>query len=197
MKYGVKNFFLLSLVLFLKTDVITKEVVMLTDPVMYKNLVERPGVALVVFSTPSCGNCQQIKQPFAELVLEKAFDDISFGMVPDAASEEMMTLSQANNIQGVPTFLYFKDGKEVYRMVGGNNNGELFKQGIRTAIQKYLRSTEESVGEETTANRAQPVDGVDKNSDDMFSKVVYFFKKIYLTIGALINRIIATVTSWF
>lgn len=70
-------------------------------------------LALVDFSATWCGPCKQLTPKVEELSQEMT--NISFGKVD---IEILASVAEEFNIEGVPTLVLFKDGKEVDRQVG-------------------------------------------------------------------------------
>lgn len=163
-----------------------------TNQEQYKHLIDSPGNAIVLFSTPTCRNCTYVKDPFNELALEPDFADINIIVIPDATTDEMNPISDAIGIQGVPTFIFIKDGQEQYRSVGGINNPVAFKTMIRDHVKKYLSSEHEaSVTTPEQPTEEAPID------HSIVSQLLMIIKKGLAAIGAIINKIINTITQLF
>jgi thioredoxin-like negative regulator of GroEL len=77
---------------------------------------EIKGVIFVDFYTPNCKTCKKMK-PFFEY-LAKEYPNISFMALDVNQAPEI-----ANNyeIDKVPTYIAFKNGKEIDRYTGGSN----------------------------------------------------------------------------
>jgi len=83
------------------------------------------GVCVVDFGATWCGPCQKIAPVFdalAEGCPDALFAKVDVDEVPDA--------SQHYGVSALPTFLVFKDGAEVARIQGAD------EQGLRAALDK-------------------------------------------------------------
>lgn len=83
------------------------------------------GLKLVEFFAPWCSHCQH------QAPVLKEFDKIWIGQVDGDNSQ---LLSKRFNIQGFPTFILFKDGKEQERFSGFHT-----KFQIMDIIMPYLK----------------------------------------------------------
>lgn len=88
---------------------------------------------LVDFSAKWCGPCQMMKPIFQELAQEMGDKYIFAEVNVDDAAD----VANKYNISGVPTFTFFKDGKEV---VDPRNRltGAIDKNSLKAAIEKNL-----------------------------------------------------------
>ena len=77
------------------------------DSTFEEEIVE--GLVLADFYTPSCGPCRQLT-PILETL-----ENIK---VVKVDVTNAMNLGSAYNIVAVPTLIFFKDGKQVYRTTG-------------------------------------------------------------------------------
>ena len=83
------------------------------------------GVCVVDFGATWCGPCQRIAPVFDQLAEgcpDALFAKVDVDEVPDA--------SQHYSVSALPTFLVFKDGKEVARIQGAD------EAGLRAALDK-------------------------------------------------------------
>jgi thioredoxin 1 len=67
------------------------------------------GLVLVDFHTPTCGPCRQLAPILEKLENVKV---VKVNLI------EHMDLGSRHNITAVPTMIFFKDGKQVYRTMG-------------------------------------------------------------------------------
>ncbi|CAL5193877.1 unnamed protein product [Lathyrus oleraceus] len=85
----------------------------------WKKYIEKENTSdkliVVDFTASWCGPCRFMAPTFAELAKEKPH--IIFLKVD---VDELKTLAEEWGIRAMPTFLFFKEGKEVDRLVGAN-----------------------------------------------------------------------------
>lgn len=95
----------------------------------YNATIDQQGVVLVEFFATWCGHCQRM-EPIVEQVKE-----LLAGKA-DVAQIDIDKYQQAANEAGVtatPTFILFKDGKEVWRH-DGEIDGEVLLGKVQSAL---------------------------------------------------------------
>ena len=85
---------------------------------------------LIDFWGPQCGPCLAL-MPAVEQLAERHKDKLKLVKL-DASKNKRFCLSM--KVRGLPTFLLFKDGKEVNRLTGG----ELTIEKIESALKSIL-----------------------------------------------------------
>jgi thioredoxin 1 len=76
-----------------------------------------PGLVLVDYSATWCGPCKRIYPTIVKF--SKEFTSIQFYKV-DVDDNEDVTKEQ--NIEAMPTFVLYRDGKEIQRIVGADTS---------------------------------------------------------------------------
>ena len=84
-------------------------------------VLARSGTAMVEFFLPTCSHCQAMVATVEQLAQAYAARAL-VGRV-DASREPGLT--QAYQVSGVPTFVFFKNGREVSRRVGEDTYADL------------------------------------------------------------------------
>lgn len=95
------------------------------------NNVIKTGNVVVEFYAEWCGPCQQLKPIFAKVAADTPH--VTFTKVNADEIKNSNTLTNLN-LKGVPTLVFYKDGKEIDRKVGALNEATL-----RDLIKKTFR----------------------------------------------------------
>ena len=97
---------------------------MFTDSVLNNN---KP--AIVKFETKWCGACK-VMAPIYEKLASKYLKKINFTVIEvDKFSE----LADKYQIQGVPTFIFFRDGKNINQIIGAVSEKE-FEEAVKQLL---------------------------------------------------------------
>jgi len=100
----------------------------LTDDQFEKAVLQTPGLSLIDFWAEWCGPCK-VLGPTIDLIAEERAKSLSvFKLDVDANPETPARFK----IRGVPTLLFFKDGKLVDHLVGAHS-----KETISEIIEKH------------------------------------------------------------
>ncbi len=97
--------------------------------------IENNGTFLAFFTKPNCGFCESVKPIITEVAREEN-DNTAVIEVNIGGNEDYY--AQQYNITEVPTFIYFKDGKEAYRH--DSKNKTITKEEITQNIEEYLET---------------------------------------------------------
>lgn len=95
----------------------------------YDKIINSTPVVLVEFYASWCPHCQHMMPIVAqikELLAGKA-DVYQFDI------DQNQSLAEANNVESIPTFIVYKDGKEVWRQMG-----EMSAETLLNHVQKFL-----------------------------------------------------------
>lgn len=87
-----------------------------------KEVLGSPVPVLVEFFTPWCGPCQMMLPVVEELAKEVEEKKGKVGKVDVDAEPE---LAEKYGVMSVPTFIVFRDGKEVHRVMGAQAKDRL------------------------------------------------------------------------
>lgn len=79
-----------------------------------EKVLHAPQMVLVNFSTEKSGACQ-IQDPEFEAVSKEYQDRVTFAKLDTDTNEEITSQWQ---VDGVPTIIFFKDGREINRIKG-------------------------------------------------------------------------------
>src|SRR5690606_1455123 len=90
-----------------------KAMIRITNDAQFHDLVGRDKLTIVVFKTTWCGDCQYII-PFMPDVVQQYEGKATFYEVD---RDELPDLCIELNILGIPSFIAYKDGKEIARFV--------------------------------------------------------------------------------
>ncbi|MCM3634393.1 MULTISPECIES: thioredoxin family protein [Paenibacillus] len=85
----------------------------ITNDAQFHDLVGRDKLTIVVFKTTWCGDCHYIN-PFMPDVVQQYEGKATFYEVD---RDELPDLCIELNILGIPSFIAYKDGKEIARFV--------------------------------------------------------------------------------
>lgn len=94
----------------------------------FEKIILSCNLTVVDFYADWCGPCKRIAPYIEELSNDDSFVDITFLKVDVDNAEDII---EKYNIQSMPTFLFLKNGKEVYRFSGAN------KDKLLDTINKY------------------------------------------------------------
>ncbi|EDO45413.1 predicted protein [Nematostella vectensis] len=84
-------------------------------------------LVVIDFYAEWCGPCRQIKPKFKKMALEE-FKDVFFAKID---VDELEELSEDEQITAMPTFVFYKNGQKLEKLVGAN------EVKLRELILKY------------------------------------------------------------
>ncbi len=115
-----------------------------TSEAEYKRLSNNGRPTVVKFSANWCGVCNGVAKQYDEISSEPEFKDITFARLD---IDELPDLSEKRGVTGVPTFVFFANGREKRCDVGVKNMGA-FKEHFR----RCLRETFMTVPQKASGN---------------------------------------------
>jgi thioredoxin 1 len=90
--------------------------IILTDKTFKSDILTSKTPVLVDFYADWCGPCKMLGPVLEDLSKDKDFDDkLKFAKLN---TEQHPELAESNHVQGIPCMIFFKNGKEVDRIVG-------------------------------------------------------------------------------
>lgn len=81
----------------------------------YDEILAKHSAVLIKFSAEWCGPCKQVAPIINELAPK--FPNVFIG---DVDVDQNSEVAQINEVTAMPTFVFFKNGKEIHRIRGGN-----------------------------------------------------------------------------
>jgi len=102
----------------------------INDSSFKKEIEEQKGVAMVDFWAPWCGPCQA-SAPIVEAVSGEFKDKAKVAKMNVDDNQE--TASRLG-VMSIPTFIFFKDGKEVDRKIGMQS-----QEGLKSVLEGLLK----------------------------------------------------------
>lgn len=102
-----------------------------TDETFEQAVINSKVPVMVDFTATWCGPCQRISP-----IVDKLSGDFASDTVQILKADIDDAHKTANNlkIRGVPTFVFYKEGKEIERWVGSNKSEEDFRKMIQSLI---------------------------------------------------------------
>ncbi|MGL1890562.1 MAG: thioredoxin family protein [Spirochaetaceae bacterium] len=102
-----------------------------TDKTGFDNKLKQDKIVIATFIVDWCPDCHFI-DPFIDNIIKKFESDIyAFSVNVDQVPE----VKQEHNVSGIPSFIAFKDGKEIHRFVSRQRKTE---QEITTFFSESL-----------------------------------------------------------
>ncbi len=89
------------------------------------------GVSMVFFHASWCSVCQAQRPAISEVAMDTDLIQVFFGEVE---YEDYPEIVEAQNVEGFPTIIIYKDGSEVQRFVGGGHSTSDLKSVILSQL---------------------------------------------------------------
>ena len=106
-----------------------KNILEITDEIFESKVINSQGLALVDFWAPWCAPCKAIT-PILEELSQEYYSQLKIFKVN---VDDNQKISTKYNIRGIPTLIFFKDGKNVDTKVG-----VLSKEELISIIENHL-----------------------------------------------------------
>jgi len=104
----------------------------ITTEEQYRQLITGEKLTIIVFKTTWCGDCHYIN-PFMPEVEEQYKEQVKFYEID---RDELPDLCSELNILGIPSFVAFKNGKELVRFVNKlRKTREEIEQFVNRAVE--------------------------------------------------------------
>lgn len=84
----------------------------------YEKYRNQSGLVVIKCSTEWCGPCKQIQPAFEKLA--KEYENTASFLHVDVELDDLMDVEDLQDIRGVPTFKFIKNGKEVDAFSGAD-----------------------------------------------------------------------------
>lgn len=123
---------------------INAEIVEIRSPEQFNTIISTSPAVVVKYSTQTCHVCKKIKDPFHQVANNSELSDVKFVHV-----DIEHTPNIAHDIEGVPTFEFFVNGKKVKRDVGVadiNTFKDSMTQYVKTNMQNAAHAVQEKAG---------------------------------------------------
>jgi thioredoxin 1 len=111
-------------------------------------IIEENKKVVIGFKSNSCGACKNMKELFEEIGEKKKELSLHVVNIDDLSTTERTPCKKCYRISGYPTFIFFKDGKEKHRFVGGPMTAELFHSLLSQAFGSSSKMQPSSAVEE-------------------------------------------------
>lgn len=107
-----------------EVEIISKNIIKITDQFEFKNKVLNSNkLTIVKFETDWCGACKQMAPTYEKAASN--FTNINFTTVD---ADDLADLAKTYKIQGVPTLIFFKDGKIIDQIDGSMEENAFFEK---------------------------------------------------------------------
>lgn len=147
---------------------------------LFTQTINKPLV-VVKFSATWCGPCRASAPIFAQI--SEAFPSVIFVEVDVDKAKE---LADKYDIQGLPTFVYFKNGREVSRHSGA---GESLKTTIKNKIESLLGGVQKKTEkEEAVTVQSTPEEKPEHKEKGLWESIKEGFTSFFDKITSLFSR---------
>lgn len=95
----------------------TKEVNEIDSVEQYDSIISYQGLVVIDYHAVWCGPCKQIAPIYERTAAE--YPDVQFCKI-NVDTQALGVIVNNNRVSSLPTFIIYKNGKEVERVVGAN-----------------------------------------------------------------------------
>lgn len=121
-------FFVSSLIATGITNAASSGSIVYINSVAHFDMIIRDGLVVADFGTNWCGPCKQMTKVIDDLA--KEMQRVQFLKID---TDTLAALAARYNITSIPTFIFFKNGKQVFRCTGSRSKST-FKQEISARL---------------------------------------------------------------
>ncbi|EED16827.1 thioredoxin II, putative [Talaromyces stipitatus ATCC 10500] len=107
----------------------------LTSLSAYQEELQKPGVVVIDFYSPSCGPCKVVAPLFDKLATEAVNAHVRFFKV-NGLNDQGSKIQEAAQVVWWPTFVIYKEGQEQWRAKVPNPPDQHPIAGLTSALEK-------------------------------------------------------------
>lgn len=157
-------------------------------PADYEDLKNNKKTAVVMIASDSCGHCKAASPHFEEISHQPDLEHIEFIKLK---SSENPTIMEEHKLEGVPAFIFIKDGEVQRKELGFESKEALHNMIKEHATQDDARIHEAKMSEHF-ANQVDahaPVQEVPAHEEGVVAKIYGFFAGLFNAIKHMFVRI--------
>lgn len=154
----------------------------------FDKIIRENNKVVAKLSMQGCPACSMVEKPFEALAEDQNNQDIAFLHID---VRNVPALSQRYEVEGVPTFIYIKNGETVDKQVGAPRGD--FKETMQPRLDGAFSQSNNKKQITAPTPPARP----DMQEMGMLSKLMYFIKGIFASIINAFNALLSAITGTF